>query len=94
MEKIQERFNWELLISAFLMVGSIVGTTVPLYVHSSNEMASMRQSTEAILREGQQEMKDFHGRLEHQDAEFRGRMEKIESDYRNGLLLLEEKIRR
>lgn len=63
MEKTRERFNWELMVSVLLIVGSIVGTTVPLYIHSSNQMESMRQSTESILREGQQEMKDFHARL-------------------------------
>lgn len=83
MEKIRERFNLELIVSLVIVMVTVIGSTVPLYIHSSGQIAAIHQ-----------EMMDFHGRLERQDAEFKGRMEKIESDYRNGLLLLEEKVRK
>ena len=69
-ERANYKINLELIISLVIVMGTIIGTTVPLYIHGSNQIAAI-----------QQEMRDFHGRLERQDAEFKA-----------GYLLLEEKI--
>jgi len=47
-----KKINLELIISLVIVMATIIGTTVPLYIHSSNQISAI-----------QQEMKDFHGRL-------------------------------
>jgi hypothetical protein len=54
-----------------------------LWLWSRAEANADRRDIMNILREMKEEMKDFHGRLERQDAEFK-----------SGLLLLEEKFRK
>lgn len=54
-----------------------------LWLWSRTEANADRRDIMNILKEMKEEMKDFHGRLERQDAEFKA-----------GLLLLEEKFRK
>jgi hypothetical protein len=49
---------------------------------SRADLRHLETSTTALIEAIRQDMKDFHGRLERQDAEFKG-----------AFLLLEEKIR-
>jgi len=44
--------NLEPIISLVIVMVTILGSTIPLYIHSSNQIAAI-----------QQEIKDFHGRL-------------------------------
>lgn len=39
------------------------------------------------------EMKDFHGRLERQDAEFKGRFEKQDAEFKGWVRLIDEKCK-
>lgn len=70
MEKLKDRFNIEMIISLLIVMGTIVGSTVPLYLHSSHQVEILRESmerqmlsTEKHLIAIENEMKDFHGRL-------------------------------
>jgi len=49
------------------IIGSVAGIVIPLHI-------SLRGTVDAI----QQEMKDFHGRMERQDAEFKAFMREEE----------------
>lgn len=51
-EKKQDRFNLELIVSLVIVMATILGTTIPLYLHTSSQLDAIHQ-----------EMKDFHGRL-------------------------------
>jgi hypothetical protein len=61
-------------------VGGIIATNlvtiITLYMHLDNK-------TDKTLRAISEEMRDFHGRLERQDAEFKGK-----------LLVIEERMRK
>lgn len=52
MEQTKQRINLELLISLTIVMVTVIGSTIPLYIHSSSQITAI-----------QQEMKDFHGRL-------------------------------
>jgi hypothetical protein len=83
-EKIQQikqkyNFNWEAIVGLIILMSTILGSTVPLYLHSSTQIDAIHQEIRAV----NQEMKDFHGRLERQDAEFKGHV-----------LLMEERNRK
>jgi hypothetical protein len=64
--------DWiQLIVMMIGILGTILGVVIPLHLH-----------TLATLKAIQDEMKDFHGRLERQDAEFKA-----------GILLIEEKFK-
>lgn len=48
----KQRFNLELIVSLVIVMATVIGTTVPLYIQSTHQISAI-----------QQEMKDFHGRL-------------------------------
>jgi hypothetical protein len=55
-----------------------IGTTITLFLWSTNHASAAleenRKETNRILESIQIEMKEFHGRLERQDAEFKAHM--------------------
>lgn len=57
------KFNIENLVALVIIMVTIIGSTVPLYIHSSSQLENFRQSSQAILQGIQDEMRDFHGRL-------------------------------
>lgn len=56
------------------------------------EMRESRDQTTNLIFSIQQEMKDFHGRLEKQDAEFRARAEKQDAEFKAHLMHYHYKI--
>lgn len=65
---------WLPIMELVVIFASIVGVTVPLYIHTDYKMEqyriemretmeSNRQETNQMIRSIQEEMKDFHGRL-------------------------------
>ncbi len=57
------KWNNELIISLAVILVTTLGTTIPLYIHSSSQAREMHKETSAQLQAIQQEIKDFHGRL-------------------------------
>ena len=55
MEK-EIKIQWQPLIEMIIVLFTILGTTIPLYLHTDSKL-------ESILKEMRSEMKDFHGRL-------------------------------
>lgn len=53
------RQNWEILLTLVIIMGSTLGTTIPLYMQANSQIQAIREDISAI----HQEMKDFHGRL-------------------------------
>lgn len=47
-----KKINLELIISLVIVMVTILGSTIPLYLHTSSQIEAIHQ-----------EMKDFHGRL-------------------------------
>ena len=86
MENIDSVLDW---LQVIVIVGSniaiamaCIGTTISLFLWARSEAREDRKNSENILQAIQQEMKEFHGRLERIDIEFKGNM-----------LLLEERMR-
>lgn len=77
MEKKEPNFKigeWRPIIELSLVLVTILGSTIPLYVHMDNrsheQITAIHQTLEGI----RQDMRDFHGRLERQDAEFKAHL--------------------
>jgi hypothetical protein len=85
------------LIAVLTIIGIAVaniGTTITLFTWSTNHSAEDRRSAEARLDRSlngiRDEMKDFHSRLEKQDADFKTRMCVIDSEFKTRLCIIEE----
>lgn len=63
------------VVTIFAVVATNLLTVITLYCQSDRKI-------EAIL----QEMKDFHGRLERQDAEFKGRLALQDAEFKNHMI--------
>lgn len=50
--KQQRTFNLELIISLVIVMVTVLGSTIPMHIHTSSQIDAIHQ-----------EMKDFHGRL-------------------------------
>ncbi len=59
---------------------------IPLFLWNRSEANSDRRDMVNVIRGIQEEMKDFHGRLEKQDAEFKGKMEKQDAEFKAHLI--------
>lgn len=57
MEKEQSvKIQWQPIIEMIIVLMTILGSTIPLYMHSDSKM-------DIYMNAINQEMKDFHGRL-------------------------------
>lgn len=63
-KQITNPINWQPIIELAIAAAMVIGTVVPLYVHTDGKLHS-------ALTTIQNDMKDFHGRLEKQDADFK-----------------------
>ena len=59
-EKKDLNIQWQPLIEMIVVLMTILGSTIPLYLNTDSKIDAIRE-----------EMKQFHGRMEKQDAEFK-----------------------
>lgn len=59
--------DWVTLLTVCFGFFSILSTTIGLFLYLASKIDGMRHDIN-------QEMKDFHGRLERQDAEFKAHL--------------------
>lgn len=84
--------------SEWSQIGVVVITVASLFFWNRTESRAdnreLRGETMIVLRAIEDEMKDFHGRLERQDAEFKGRLALQDAEFKAGLLMLEERMKK
>lgn len=77
--------HWDQILTVFAVIATNLGTVIGLYLHTDSKMESHRKNTESKLEESRretnaileairQDLRDFHGKLERQDAEFKAHM--------------------
>lgn len=65
------RSNSDLIVSLALIMLTTLGTTIPLYMNSSSQIAAMHKETYEQVNAIREDIKDFHTRLALQDLEFK-----------------------
>ena len=80
--------SWIQIISLFL---ANAGLILWFRSESRSDWRHMDAKLDGYIRSIQEEMKDFHGRLERLDAEFKGRMEKQDAEFKAHLLYVHSK---
>jgi len=46
-----------------IVLATILGSTIPLYLHTDSKITAMQQATLNTIEAIRQDMKDFHGKL-------------------------------
>lgn len=62
-EREDRKIQWQPMIELIIVLATVVGTTVPLYIHTDSKMQEHRKETTEILNGIREDMRDFHGRL-------------------------------
>ena len=74
----KSRIEWIPVIELAVLAFTTLGTTITLFLHSDAKMDEFRIQSDSKMdefrREWLKETKDFHGKLERQDAEFKAHM--------------------
>lgn len=65
------RVQWQPLVELIVVLLTILGSTIPLYLHTDNKL-------EAALQGIREDMRDFQTKLAFQDQEFKMRLCAIE----------------
>ena len=78
--------QWQPLIEMIIVLVTILGSTIPLYIHTDSKMDKINERMDATLHGIREDMRDFHARLERQDAEFKGKMEKQDAEFKAHLM--------
>lgn len=61
----QIRPNWEMIISLAVIMITTLGTTIPLYIQSTNQIESARQDMKSFNQTIREDMKQFHEEMKH-----------------------------
>jgi hypothetical protein len=69
--------------SNVVLMAVSIGMTITLFLWSRSEARHDQAQIRDLIASIQQEMKDFHGRLERQDAEFKSHMMYSHEEERN-----------
>ncbi len=80
--------DWTQVLTVFAVIATNLGTIISLYINLDKKLDEQRKETNEILRAIQAEMKDFHGKLERQDADFKGKIALQDADFKSHLLHL------
>jgi len=89
--------DWTQVLAIFganlVLIVGMLGTFIGVWLHQDKKLDQYRENADVdrreivgLIRAIQEEMKDFHGRLERQDAEFKGRQEKADAEFKAHIL--------
>jgi len=57
------RIQWQPMIELIIVLMTILGSTIPLYIHTDNKLETALTGIRCDVKAIQDEMKDFHGKL-------------------------------
>lgn len=75
----------EAMTMQWYQVGTIVLSNLALFLWAVRQGRTDFHQSLRMIETIQKDSKDFHGRLERQDAEFKGRLEKQDAEYKGRL---------
>lgn len=55
--------QWHPLIELIVVLMTILGSTIPLYIHTDNKLEASMSKMDATLQGIREDIRDFHGRL-------------------------------
>lgn len=58
-----QRVQWQPLVELIIVLMTILGSTIPLYLHTDNKLEASMSKLDDTLQGIREDMRDFHGRL-------------------------------
>jgi hypothetical protein len=81
-------------VHVLTIIGGNAAMFLPIFFWLRTEANADRRDILSILSELKEEMKDFHGRLERQDAEFKGRLALQDAEFKYHMMNHHEERRK
>lgn len=78
----KKQIQWQPIIEMLIILVTVLGSTIPLYLHTDAKLDSFYVRTQETIEGIRQDMRDFHGRLERQDAEFKGKLALQDAEFK------------
>jgi hypothetical protein len=72
------RIQWQPMVEMLIVLVTILGSTIPLYMHSDAKLDAYHVRSQETIDAIRQDMKEFHTQLALQDQEFKMRLCAIE----------------
>ena len=63
MEERKQTIQWQPIVELIVVLMTILGSTIPLYIHTDSKMEEHRKVTNELILSIRDDMRDFHGRL-------------------------------
>lgn len=63
MSEYKNRIQWQPLVELIVVLLTILGSTIPLYLHTDSKIEKIGEKMSIALDGIREEMRDFHGRL-------------------------------
>lgn len=78
MDKENSKIQWQPIVELIVVLMTILGSTIPLYLHTDSKLDRSSEKMEITLNGMREDMRDFHTQLALQDQEFKMRLCAIE----------------
>lgn len=63
MSEHKQRIQWQPLVELIVVLMTILGSTIPLYIHTDTKLEAAMSKIDCTLQGIREDMRDFHGRL-------------------------------
>lgn len=63
MNDTHQKIQWQPLVELIVVLMTILGSTIPLYIHTDSKLEASMAKIDATLQGIREDMRDFHGRL-------------------------------
>jgi len=86
----KQAIQWQPLVELIVVLMTILGSTIPLYIHTDSKLESCMSKIDDTLKAIRDDMREFHGRLERQDAEFKGKLALQDAEFKAHIMYCHE----
>jgi len=70
----KQRIQWQPLVELIVVLLTILGSTIPLYLHTDSKLEASMSKMDDTLQGIREEIRDFHTKLALQDQEYKNHL--------------------
>lgn len=59
----EKTIQWQPIVELIVVLMTILGSTIPLYIHTDNKLEEHRKETNQLIEAIRMDIRDFHGKL-------------------------------
>jgi hypothetical protein len=80
MNENKQKIQWQPLVELIVVLMTILGSTIPLYIHTDSKLTDAMSKIDATLQGMKEDMRDFHTKLVLQDQEYKNHLLQFHRD--------------